>query len=149
MASNKTQKDQKINLNSGNIALCRIKYQEEKKGMADPKSYLQQDKNVGSGIVSKKRNFGPVLFFLLIPSCELVLFRCQNYYFQCSDQGSTLPSASNCDSIGCTENISQEFSSEELKSLDSEGRCVITLHQIKSVQIVIKLSLQQGTVNAN
>ena len=46
--------------------------------------------------------------------------------------GSTLPSASNHDNIGYTQNIYQEFSSEELKSLDSEGRSVITLHQIQT-----------------
>jgi len=44
--------------------------------------------------------------------------------------GSTLPSSSNSDNIGYNENILQEFSLEELKSLDSEGRCVITQHQI-------------------
>jgi AP endonuclease-2 len=46
--------------------------------------------------------------------------------------GSTLPSSSNSDNIGCNENILQEFSLEELKSLDSEGRCVITQHQIQT-----------------
>ena len=46
--------------------------------------------------------------------------------------GSTLPSSSNSDNIGCNENILQEFSSEELKYLDSEGRCVITQHQIQT-----------------
>ena len=46
--------------------------------------------------------------------------------------GSSLPSAKNSDSVGYTENVLQEFSMEELKSLDSEGRCVVTVHQIQT-----------------
>ena len=34
------------------------------------------------------------------------------------------------DSIGGTEELRQEFTSEELKNIDAEGRCVITRHQV-------------------
>ena len=36
--------------------------------------------------------------------------------------------------VGCTDQLSLEFSQEELKSLDAEGRCVITKHRINSIQ---------------
>ena len=44
----------------------------------------------------------------------------------------TLPSSKFQDSVCLTENLAQEFPAEELKNLDAEGRCVITVHKIKS-----------------
>ena len=53
--------------------------------------------------------------------------------------GGTLPSANNKDSVGHTEHLNVEFSYEELKSLDAEGRCVITVHKINILDEVKNL----------
>lgn len=45
--------------------------------------------------------------------------------------GGTLPSSQNDDSVGFTEKVNIEFTNDELKSLDAEGRCVITVHKVK------------------
>jgi AP endonuclease-2 len=59
---------------------------------------------------------------------------CRNAYLPTkSEEGlaGTLPSSSNDDSVGCYDGISQEFTQSELKELDAEGRCIITLHDLK------------------
>lgn len=50
-----------------------------------------------------------------------------------SEEGLTgsLPSSKFEDSIGFYDGIEEEFSQEDLKALDSEGRCVMTCHQIE------------------
>ena len=45
--------------------------------------------------------------------------------------GGTLPSSDFPDSVGCYDGINHEFSQEELKALDAEGRAVITQHKLK------------------
>ena len=45
--------------------------------------------------------------------------------------GGTLPSSDFPDSVGCYDGINHEFSQEELKALDAEGRAVITQHRLK------------------
>ena len=43
----------------------------------------------------------------------------------------TLPSASFKDAVGCYGGIAEEFSQDEIKALDAEGRCVITQHKLQ------------------
>ena len=43
----------------------------------------------------------------------------------------TLVSPKAEDSVGCYDGIEEQFSVEDQKALDAEGRCVITLHEIK------------------
>ena len=43
----------------------------------------------------------------------------------------TLPSAEFDDAVGHLDGIEDEFSPEELRLLDNEGRCVITCHQLQ------------------
>ena len=45
----------------------------------------------------------------------------------------TLSSSDNDDAVGCYEGINEEFTTDELKSLDAEGRCVVTQHNLKVV----------------
>ena len=43
----------------------------------------------------------------------------------------TLPSSKFDDSIGFYDGIEDEFSAEDLRALDNEGRCVLTCHQVE------------------
>ena len=43
----------------------------------------------------------------------------------------TLPSSTFDDSVGHRDGVDDEFSAEELRALDNEGRCVITCHQVE------------------
>ena len=43
-----------------------------------------------------------------------------------------LPSTQIPDKIGGLENIDEEFTAEELKALDAEGRCVLTIHELST-----------------
>lgn len=46
--------------------------------------------------------------------------------------GGTLPSSKDSDCLGHHENLLEEFSIEDLKALDKEGRCVMTQHNTKA-----------------
>lgn len=47
--------------------------------------------------------------------------------------GGTLPSTQFEDAIGFREGIQDEFSPEELKQLDEEGRSILTLHEVEVI----------------
>jgi AP endonuclease-2 len=53
--------------------------------------------------------------------------------------GGTLPSAKGQDCIGGLQDLNLEFSSDELKSLDAEGRCVITRHRTNVLYTFYKI----------
>ena len=53
----------------------------------------------------------------------------------------TLPSARTHEKIGCLENIEEEFTTDELKALDAEGRCVITIHEISTENGIQQLAV--------
>jgi hypothetical protein len=45
----------------------------------------------------------------------------------------TLPSSAFDDSVGLRSGVDDEFSPEELRALDNEGRCVITCHDVEVI----------------
>ncbi len=49
----------------------------------------------------------------------------------------TLQTANNKDGIGGLQGIEEEFTSEDLKQLDAEGRAVLTMHQLESGHLVV------------
>ena len=53
----------------------------------------------------------------------------------------TLPSAQTHEKIGCLDNIEEEFTTDELKALDAEGRCVITIHEISTENGIQQLAV--------
>ena len=52
-----------------------------------------------------------------------------------------LPSAQTHEKIGCLENIEEEFTADELKALDAEGRCVLTIHEISTENGIQQLAV--------
>lgn len=38
---------------------------------------------------------------------------------------------SNGDAIGCYDHVHSNFVDDDLKDIDAEGRCIITLHKVK------------------
>ena len=68
-----------------------------------------------------------------------------------SEEGLTgsLPSSKFEDSIGFYDGIEEEFSQEDLKALDSEGRCVITCHQIEVKRNDCKTSEIQSSTQSH
>ncbi len=59
----------------------------------------------------------------------------------CAEEGLSGLFAPDKDSVGHYQNLNVEFSQEELKNLDSEGRCVLTLHQIEVDNELQKLAI--------
>lgn len=47
----------------------------------------------------------------------------------------TLQATRQSDVVGCYDDIEDEFTPQELRRLDSEGRAVITQHQLKVVNV--------------
>jgi len=58
----------------------------------------------------------------------------------------TLPSSKFDDSIGFYDGIEDEFSAEDLRALDNEGRCVLTCHQVEVTLIYFTYLIQLFSV---